>query len=379
MRERADALCEHGNILYRSGDNVSALEARRSCVALLREVLENGSDPNDAVRLVAALSNEATLLRAIGDVGGSLKSQEEAAKWSTDLYSSTDSDMRHAAVFFLAHLWHADALNAAQGPPEQERAALDTAIGIARDMTQADPGRMDWQQHLAIALERSAAFTTRHLCTDLFPDKLAGFLRAEQELGEAETIQNRQLNRDPNDTERLRDVSVVLEALAVLLADHAGLEPGKAAEKLDRANELLVRVSDIHQRRLMLSDGQDTVAQHDLALSLLKRAQLGTLRSAPFEESEALFAQAEKMLRALRTSPNAPPVMAAELATLSFARAKNFAAFGRIPQASAALEEAIDTLLAMQAEATDKTTIQNDIRFLQAYEFQSQTVEPPSC
>lgn len=378
-RERADAFCEHGDILYRAGRDDAALEARQSCVALRRALAGTGADPADDVRLVAALSQEATLLRALGDVQASLTAQAEAAERATALYAGPDSDLRHASVFYLAHLWHADALNAARGAPEAEHAALQTAVALARDMTQADPGRMDWQANLAIALERSAAFTTRHLCRPLFSDKLTALATAEKALDEAVLIQDRRVTRDPDDTGRLRDLSVVLEAKAVLLADHAGLVPGGVTDRLDRAQALLDQVSDLHEKRLALSGGSDVVAQHDLALSQLKRARVGTLQGASFETSDALFAAAEDTLLGLRDAPAVPAVLSEELAALSFARAQHFAAHGYMPEAEEALQKAIRLLETRQAETGQAALYEADLRLLRSYDLSVPPADPATC
>lgn len=342
QRAVVQALCSHGERLYRVGSDAMALKITKECVDEWRGRVLAARDAQDKLGLVRALNQEAILRRALDDRETSLKLQAEAAELASKLAEDNPDSTLLGTNLFTALLWHADALQAASRPAGEQLAALAEAEAYAERVAASDPARMDWQRNLAIVLERRVSLEAQLICTasqDTRRDLLA---EADDRARRAVALHEARVARDRDDPRALRDLSVALNARAVVLADHADLAPEGREAVLTTVHDLLARSEKIASARVEATGGSDRVALHDLAETRIKLARITTLRRQPGDISRAQFELAEHALRKLLKEKDAPPAWTYELAILKVSQAQDLARLDEAAEAGIALQEARD-------------------------------------
>ena len=353
QRAVAQALCSHGNRLYRAGRDVPALAVLQDCVTAWRRLEQSPGTTQDRAGLMRALSQEATLRRALDDRETSLARQAEAAALAATLAASDLDNTVLGSNLFVALLWHADALQAAGRDPSEQLTALNEAEDFATRLAASDPARMDWQRNLAIVLERRATLEAQLICAAPLESRRELLAESDARIGRAIALHEARVARDRDDPLALRDLSVVLNARAVVLADHAGLAPDGPEAALAQAQELLERSVDIGAARVDATDGLDRIARHDLAETRLKLAQIAALRRLSGDFSQVQFDLAEQALRKLLAEPDALPAWQYELAILKVRQAQDLARLDKLAGAGDALQEARDIAARLSADHPD--------------------------
>lgn len=357
-REQARAWLRLGDVHYKASAPKKSRTAYVKGIAEIKALLADDDKPLYRKDLYDGVTWLAQLLVENAAHAEGLAQQQEAQKVAKRLLQDEPdikgNKRRMAQVTSLI----GDATLNLTGDPSKALPHYVEAERMTRELVGAERERVDWRRDLWVIQERLGSVKFQ----------LGRFGEAEQAFAEALAIAKDLLQRDPDGSDRKRDISVMHERLSQLYGTQAQKaqtekdRSGYMQQALQSANASITIRRDLRALRL-----EDPVTSFDLAAVLITLARIHALDPSHMPDAWRSLDEAHDLLKNLTVKPDKRLGWFHTLAAVHTARAQFFVGEQKKDEALKALHSALNQVKKLRAEEPDNQRFIKDEKELKKY------------
>jgi tetratricopeptide (TPR) repeat protein len=361
LRELARGHCRMGSLNFQAGNLSASAAEYQKCLETTRSLMHKRQDADDLGDLASVLSELANTLIEMDRRSEALALLREATDKVKLLVAEepTNTAYRRTELVTLTRL--GDMVMAVEMDVAGALKLYKQALPISDHLTISEPSRLDWQRDRSILLERLASAHLRLADGADVPASLESLRQADLHLQDALQIVNRLLNNDPLNREWLRDRSVLEERMGQVA--YAAYKRGGDTLKLEDSKRRYDKA--IGDRRAILkADPENSIYKLDLAVGLIQLGEVAMHMPGRSNTAESSLKEALQLLEELTNAKDAQTIWLREIAKVRSTLADLYQRTGRIPDARAENQAALDVIRDLRKLHPDIAQYQQDEAYL---------------
>ncbi|WP_246732097.1 toll/interleukin-1 receptor domain-containing protein [Rhizobium laguerreae] len=360
LRDLAQGHCRLGAYNYQWGKLEASAASYEICLETTKSLIQKRHNPADRGDLMAALSSLATTLVEMDRRFDALSRQQEAAETANALVSAEPQNTQYQRTELVTLTRLGDMVLSVEMDVVGSLKRYEQALSISDKLTRSDFSRLDWQRDRSLLLERLASAHLRLADSGDTTTSLQNLRQADHYVLDALQIAERLLNSDPFNQERLRDRSVLEERQGQVA--FATYKRGGGTSKLEDSARWYAKA--IADRRAMLKgDPERSFYKLDLGVILIQFGEVAMARRES-EKAERSLREALLLLDELTSSKEAQPIWLREVAKVHSTLANLYQQQGRITDARAEIQAAIDLVRKLREMFPDIAQYRQDEEYL---------------